>query len=88
MKLFLHVIIEGAMISIAGGVLGIALGHIAMEGIGVMFAEAQQFAVTGSVFLTEEIWILLLAIGIGVVSSLIPALLAYRTDIAQTLSKT
>lgn len=88
LKLFLHVVIEGAMISVAGGVLGIALGHIAMEGIGVLFAEAQQFAVTGAVFLNEEIWILLLALGIGVLSSLIPALLAYKTDIAETLSKT
>lgn len=88
LKLFLHVVIEGAMISVAGGVLGIALGHIAMEGIGILFAEAQQFAVTGAVFLNEEIWILLIALGIGVLSSLIPALLAYKTDIAETLSKT
>lgn len=87
-KLFNHVIIEGAMISIAGGVLGIALGHIAMQGIGVLFAEAQQFAVTGYVFLPEEIWILVMALGIGIISSLIPALLAYKTDIAETLSKT
>lgn len=87
-KLFNHVIIEGAMISIAGGLLGIAFGHIAMEGIGIMFAEAQQFAVTGFVFLLEEIWILVLALGIGILSSLIPALLAYKTDIAETLSKT
>lgn len=88
LKLFLHVIIEGAMISLAGGLLGIALGHIAMEGIGVLFAEAQQFAVTGYVFLPEEFMILVLALGIGILSSLIPALLAYRTDIAETLSKT
>ena len=87
-KLFNHVIIEGAMISLAGGLLGIALGHIAMEGIGVLFAEAQQFAVTGYVFLPEEIMILILALGIGIFSSLIPALLAYKTDIAETLSKT
>lgn len=87
-KLFNHVIIEGAMISLAGGLLGIALGHIAMEGIGVLFAEAQQFAVTGYVFLPEEFMMLVLALGIGILSSLIPALLAYRTDIAETLSKT
>lgn len=87
-KLFNHVIIEGALISVAGGLLGIALGHFALEGVGVMFAEAQQFAVTGYVFLPEEIMILVLALGIGILSSLIPALLAYNTDIAETLSKT
>ena len=87
-KLFNHVMIEGAMISLAGGLLGIALGHIAMEGIGVLFAEAQQFAVTGYVFLPEEFMIVILALGIGIFSSLIPALLAYKTDIAETLSKT
>ena len=88
LKLFNHVILEGAMISLAGGLLGIVLGHIAMEGIGVLFAEAQQFAVTGYVFHSEEVVILLIALGIGILSSLVPALLAYKTDIAETLSKT
>lgn len=87
-KLFMHIIVEGILISVAGALLGILLGHAAIEGLGVLFAEAQQFDVTGFVFMPGEVWILALAIGIGVFSSLFPAIQAYRTDIAETLSKT
>lgn len=87
-KLFMHIIIEGILISVAGALLGMLLGHAAIEGLGVLFAEAQQFDVTGFVLIPGEAWILVLAIGIGVFSSLLPAIQAYRTDIAETLSKT
>lgn len=87
-KLFMHIIIEGILIAVAGALLGMLLGHAAIEGLGVLFAEAQQFDVTGFVLIPGEAWILVLAIGIGVLSSLLPAIQAYRTDIAETLSKT
>jgi putative ABC transport system permease protein len=87
-KLFMHVILEGVLMSIAGGLLGIFLGHVAIEGVGILFEEAQQFAVTGRVFIPGEGWIIVLAIGIGFISSIIPAVQAYNTDIATTLSKT
>lgn len=86
-KLFSHVVLEGVMISVAGGVLGLLMGHGAMEGIGRLFSEAQQFAVTGFVYVPGEELILLLAAAVGVLSSLIPAVMAYRTEIAETLSK-
>jgi putative ABC transport system permease protein len=86
-KLFMHVILEGVLISIAGGLLGIFLGHAAVEGIGIMFDEAQQFAVTGRIFIPGEAWIIALAAGIGLISSIVPAIQAYNTDIAKTLSK-
>jgi len=88
MKLFSNVLLEGLMISLAGGLLGIALGHLAVELIGQSFAEARQFAVTGFVFIPGEAWIIALAAGIGLLSSVIPAIQAYNTDIAYTLSKT
>lgn len=87
MKLFTNVLLEGLMISIAGGVLGIVLGHIAVELIGQSFAEARQFAVTGFVYIPGEGWIIALAAGIGLLSSAVPAIQAYKTDIAYTLSK-
>jgi putative ABC transport system permease protein len=87
-KLFSIVMLEGVMISVAGGVLGIVLGHLAVELVGQSFAEARQFAVTGFVFIPGEGWIIALAAGIGLFSSVIPAIQAYNTDIAFTLSKT
>jgi putative ABC transport system permease protein len=86
-KLFIHVMLEGLLISLAGGLLGMLLGHAAVEGIGLLFEEAQQFAMSGRVLIPGEGRVLLLAAGIGIVSSIIPAIQAYRTDIAETLSK-
>lgn len=88
LKLFSNVLLEGVMISVAGGVLGIVLGHLAVELVGQSFAEARQFAVTGFVFIPGEAWIIALAAGIGLLSSVVPAIQAYKTDIAYTLSKT
>ena len=86
-KLFMHVILEGVLISIAGGLLGLFLGHAAVEGVGILFEQAQQFAVTGRVFIPGEGWIIALAVGIGFIASIVPAFQAYNTDIAKTLSK-
>lgn len=86
-KLFLHVILEGVLVALAGTLLGLGLGHAAVEGIGMMMAEAQQFDITGRVFIPGESRILLLAIVVGVAAALIPAIRAYGTDIAHTLSK-
>ncbi|MGF1670131.1 MAG: ABC transporter permease [Balneolaceae bacterium] len=86
-KLFSHIILEGVIIALAGGVLGIFSGHLAVEGIGVWMAEAQQFAIRGFVILPGELKIFTLAVGIGIISSIVPAVQAYRTDIAETLSK-
>jgi putative ABC transport system permease protein len=88
LKLFSNVLLEGVMISVAGGLLGIVLGHLAVELVGQSFAEARQFAVTGFVFIPGEAWIIALAAGIGLLSSVVPAIQAYKTDIAYTLSKT
>jgi len=87
-KLFVHIIIEGVLVSLAGALLGIVLGHAAVEGIGLMMAEAQQFDITGFIIVPGEGWILILAVFIGLIAALIPAIRAYQTDIADTLSKT
>lgn len=86
-KLFSQVILEGIIISILGGLLGLLLGHAAVGGVGILFEEARQFALSGSIFIPEELWVLALAIGIGIIASIVPAVQAYRTDIAETLSK-
>ena len=46
-KLFAHVILEGILVALAGTLLGVALGHVAVEGIGTMMDEARQFDITG-----------------------------------------
>lgn len=85
--LFSLVIVEGVLISLAGGILGILFGHAAIEIVGRFFSEAQQFEVTGFVFITAEWAVLALALIVGIIASIIPAFMAYKTDIAQTLAK-
>ena len=88
LKLFAHVILEGILVAFAGTMLGIGLGHLAVEGIGTMMEEVRQFDITGLIIIPGEAWILILAIFIGLIAALVPAVRAYQTDIADTLSKT
>lgn len=87
LKLVALVLLEGLLLSAAGGLLGIGLAHVGLGLISRAFAQARSFTIDGAVFVQEEFYIFALAIAIGLVSSLIPALMAYRTQIVNTLSK-
>ena len=85
-KLVSMVLSEGLWISAWGGITGIILAHIVLEGIGFWFAQARQFAISGAIFLPAEFSILGLAISIGLLASFFPAIVAYRTEISKILS--
>jgi putative ABC transport system permease protein len=51
-----------------------------------MLAEDQQFALSGWIVAPDEAWLALIAAGIGIAAALLPAVRAYRTDIATTLA--
>lgn len=78
---------EGVMLAGLGAVLGLALGHGLTEALGHTLKAAQQIAVTGLIWLPAELWMLGLALLVGVVAALLPAWRAYRTDIAHTLAR-
>ena len=42
---------------------------------------------SGWTWVPEEGWIVLLALAVGVVSAILPAIQAYRTEIARTLAR-
>ena len=86
-KLLLHVFLEGLIYATLGIALGLLLGHAATEIVGQMFAQANQVALTGFRFVLDELWVVLLALGVGLVAAIIPAFQAYRTDIAKTLAE-
>ena len=46
-----------------------------------------RIAVTGWTWVPAELWLVALALGVGVVAALLPAWRAYRTDIALTLAR-
>ncbi len=85
--LFTHVILEGLIITLTGCILGILLGH------GVIFIATQLYARPGQLglaagqFITEELWVLIGSLVVGLVASLIPAVQAYRTNISQVLAE-
>jgi putative ABC transport system permease protein len=85
--LFIHIILEGIILTLLGAVIGIGLGHLFLAGLVMANEQGAMSGLTAAVFLTEELWVLGFALLVGVVASLIPAYNAYRTDIAKQLTK-
>lgn len=86
-KLMRLMLFEGVLLALLGALIGIALGHALTEALGGMLRAAQQAAVTGVIWVPAELWLIALALGVGVISALLPAWRAYRTDIARTLAQ-
>jgi putative ABC transport system permease protein len=86
-QLFIHIVLEGVILTFLGAIVGIAIGHVFLA---VLVMQNEQGAISGlsaAVFLKEELWIISYAIIVGFVASLIPAWTAYQTDIAKQLTK-
>jgi putative ABC transport system permease protein len=86
-KLMALMLLEGLLLAGIGAVLGIALGHGLTEVLGMALTAAKQVTVTGRAWVNDELWLIALALGVGVVAALLPAWRAYRTDIAGTLAR-
>lgn len=85
--LFGMIVLEGVILAILGYVLGIALSHVGMELLAKNLSESYRYSFTGWRFLEEEIYLLVGALGIGMIAALLPAIQASRTDIHETLSE-
>ena len=86
-RLMALMLLEGCALALAGGLVGIALGHLLTEALGAALRSAQQAAVTGWAWSTNEWWLLAAALGVGVVAALIPAWRASRSDVAPVLAE-
>jgi putative ABC transport system permease protein len=84
--LFVHIILEGFLLTLLGGVLGLAIGHFFLWLLVITNEQGALAGLRPDVFLAEELWLLVIALATGVVASLIPAWNAYRTDIAKQLT--
>ena len=80
-------IFEGVMLAAVGAVLGLVLGHILTSVLGFALRQAQQVSVTGWTWYAGELWIVGLALLVGVVTALVPAWRAHEVDIAGTLAR-
>jgi putative ABC transport system permease protein len=81
------ILIEGMLLALIGAVLGVLLGHAATEVLGRWIAATRHVAITGFTWLPQELWLIAMAAGVGLLAAIVPALFAYRTDIATTLAK-
>jgi putative ABC transport system permease protein len=78
---------EGIMLAFVGAVLGLLLGHILTSMLGFALRQAQQISVTGWTWYSSELWIVGLALLVGVATALLPAWRAHEVDIAGTLAR-
>lgn len=85
-KLSFIVFLEGIILTFIGSIIGLCAGHLALYFV-TQFQESSQARLSASILLTEELYILAVGLGIGIIASLIPAFQAYRSDISKILSK-
>jgi putative ABC transport system permease protein len=83
----LLILLEGMLLSAAGMVGGLLLGHGITSALGAWLQASQRVHVTGWTLAPAELVLIVAALGLGLVSALVPALLAYRTDIADVLAR-
>ncbi|MGI9490328.1 MAG: FtsX-like permease family protein [Geminicoccaceae bacterium] len=81
-----QLLLEGALLAGGGVVLGLLLGHGAAGLLAASFPGAGKLGLTGWTWVFEEIYVVGFALAIGLIAALIPAVQAYRTDIAATLA--
>ncbi|MFN9130078.1 MAG: ABC transporter permease [bacterium] len=86
-SLLLLLLLEGLLLCAAGGAIGLLAGHALTEWLGRASPALSQWALTGWTFAPGEGWLVALALLIGAFASMLPAVLAYRTDIAKVLAR-
>ncbi|MDR9367243.1 MAG: FtsX-like permease family protein [Balneolaceae bacterium] len=82
-----QILLEGTCLVLPGAILGIVLAHIGIAFLSSTYQQAEQFNINAWVFLPEEFLILGGAVLLGMLSSLVPAVIAFRTPISTTLSQ-
>ena len=85
LKVFVLIIFEGMLLAILGTFLGILLGHGGIALFAWLYHQENQ--VSALLFLPEEAYLFGLAAVAGFISAFIPALQAYKMDIAKILAK-
>ena len=86
-KLFGLLILEGAALALLGALIGIGLGHFLAAVLGAWLESQGQYPVSGLIWRPEELWLVGVAVAVGLIAALLPAWHAYRTDVSRTLAQ-
>jgi putative ABC transport system permease protein len=86
-RVFALLLLESLVLAGAGTALGLLLGHALLAAIGAWLPAAAPLAEGARHWYPEELLVVLIALGGGVLAALLPAWRAYRLDVAATLSK-
>jgi putative ABC transport system permease protein len=78
---------EGFWLALLASVLGLALGHGLTAAVGAVLQAQQSLPVSGRVWIAEEAWVPGIALLTAGLAALIPAVSAYRVDVAQLLQR-
>ena len=83
-RLFGLILTEACILAFVGSTLGLVISHGAMALFGIYMKNAFRYTFDGLNFLPEEGVLFFVALMIGLVSGIVPAVLAYKTRITPT----
>ena len=86
-KLFALIVLEGLLLAILGYIIGIVLGHLAMQIMATTMEATYKYSFSAWEFLKVEWWLLAGALIIGFLAAVLPAIQAARMDVATTLAQ-
>ena len=86
-RLFGLLVLEGAVLALIGALLGLVAGHLLVAALGAWLEANKHHPVSGAMFRVEELWVVGIALAVGLAAALLPAYRAYRTDVSRTLSE-
>ncbi len=79
---------EGVLLSLLGCLLGLLLGHVAMQWTAGLLADDYRYNLTGWRWISAEWLIIAGSLALGLLAALLPAIQASNTDINETLGTT
>jgi putative ABC transport system permease protein len=88
LRVLLSVLFEGVILSALGCIVGLILSHGGMHLVAKLLEENYKYEFTGFMYLPQENYLLLACLIIGLISAIIPAIMAYKTNISTTLNNT